>query len=150
LADETITEIMVNGADNIFMVNDGCMQRADSTFHGYDQLYQTTDRLVPLLNLRDDAISLCVGGSLPSGERVNVIILSLSQPRPVLTSRRFPKPYPIVELIRMGSLDPATGILLAAMVRARFNIVVSGGTGTGKTTFLNAMSAFVPATERIV
>lgn len=97
-----------------------------------------------------DESSPMVDARLPTGERVNVIIPPLSLSGPVLTIRRFPKPYPIDELVRMGSLDSPTGILLAAMVRARFNIVVSGGTGTGKTTFLNAMSAFVPSDERIV
>lgn len=150
LADETITEIMVNGPDNIFIERDGRMRRVDATFNGEDQLYQTIDRIVSLVNRRVDESSPMVDARLPTGERVNVIIPPLSLSGPILTIRRFPKPYPIEELIRMGSLDPATGILLAAMVRARFNIVVSGGTGTGKTTFLNAMSAFVPATERIV
>lgn len=150
LADETITEIMVNGPDNIFIERDGRMRRVDATFNGEDQLYQTIDRIVSLVNRRVDESSPMVDARLPTGERVNVIIPPLSLSGPILTIRRFPKPYPIEELVRMGSLDSATGILLAAMVRARFNIVVSGGTGTGKTTFLNAMSAFVPPTERIV
>ncbi|WP_017599690.1 CpaF family protein [Nocardiopsis lucentensis] len=150
LADETVTEIMVNGPDNVFIERAGRMQRVDATFNGEEQLYQTIDRIVSLVNRRVDESSPMVDARLPTGERVNVIIPPLSLSGPILTIRRFPKPYPIDELVRMGSLDAATGILLSAMVRARFNIVVSGGTGTGKTTFLNAMSAFVPTSERIV
>ncbi|AFR06251.1 MULTISPECIES: CpaF family protein [Nocardiopsis] len=150
LADESITEIMVNGPDNVFVERAGRMERIDATFNGEEQLYQTIDRIVSLVNRRVDESSPMVDARLPTGERVNVIIPPLSLSGPVLTIRRFPKPYPIEELVRMGSLDQATGVLLSAMVRARFNIVVSGGTGTGKTTFLNALSAFVPATERIV
>ncbi|MDE3719906.1 CpaF family protein [Nocardiopsis sp. N85] len=150
LADETITEIMVNGPDNVFIERGGRMQRVDAAFNGEEQLYQTIDRIVSLVNRRVDESSPMVDARLPTGERVNVIIPPLSLSGPVLTIRRFPKPYPIDELVRMGSLDQATGVLLSAMVRARFNVVVSGGTGTGKTTFLNALSAFVPPTERIV
>ncbi|MFD6949259.1 secretion protein [Nocardiopsis sp. TSRI0078] len=150
LADETVTEIMVNGPDNVFIERGGRMQRVDAAFNGEEQLYQTIDRIVSLVNRRVDEASPMVDARLPTGERVNVIIPPLSLSGPVLTIRRFPKPYPIDELVRMGSLDSPTGILLAAMVRSRFNIVVSGGTGTGKTTFLNAMSAFVPSDERIV
>ncbi|CAL9420567.1 hypothetical protein SUDANB121_01860 [Nocardiopsis dassonvillei] len=150
LADESITEIMVNGPDNVFIERGGRMQRVDASFNGEEQLYQTIDRIVSLVNRRVDESSPMVDARLPSGERVNVIIPPLSLSGPVLTIRRFPKPYPIDELVRMGSLDQATGVLLSAMVRSRFNLVVSGGTGTGKTTFLNALSAFVPPTERIV
>ncbi|WP_028647457.1 CpaF family protein [Nocardiopsis sp. CNT312] len=150
LADETVTEIMVNGPDHVFVERAGRMQRVDATFNGEEQLYQTIDRIVSLVNRRVDESSPMVDARLPTGERVNVIIPPLSLSGPVLTIRRFPRPYPVEELVRMGSLDTPTGLLLAAMVRARFNIVVSGGTGSGKTTFLNALSAFVPTSERIV
>src|SRR5690606_40674161 len=88
-----------------------------------------------------------VDARLPTVERVNVIIPPLSLSGPIVTIRRFPKPFTIEQLISMGSLDEATGILLASMIRARFNVIISGGTGTGKTTFLNALSAFVPSHE---
>ena len=150
LADESVTEIMVNGPNDIFVERAGRVQRIDTTFASEDQLYQTIDRIVSQVNRRVDESSPMVDARLPTGERVNVIVPPLSLVGPVLTIRRFPRAYQMEELVNMGSLDAATGLLLASLVRARFNVVVSGGTGTGKTTFLNAMSAFVPATERIV
>ena len=150
LADESVTEIMVNGPNDIFIERGGRVQRIDTTFASEDQLYQTIDRIVSQVNRRVDESSPMVDARLPTGERVNVIIPPLSLVGPILTIRRFPRAYQMEELVNMGSLDPATGLLLAALVRARFNVVVSGGTGTGKTTFLNALSAFIPATERIV
>ena len=150
LADETITEIMVNGPNDIFIERAGRVYRIDTAFASEDQLYQTIDRIVSQVNRRVDESSPMVDARLPTGERVNVIIPPLSLVGPVVTIRRFPRAYQMEELVKMGSLDAATGLLLASLVRARFNVVVSGGTGTGKTTFLNALSAFVPATERIV
>jgi pilus assembly protein CpaF len=91
-----------------------------------------------------------VDARLPGGERVNVIVPPLSLTGPIVTIRRFPKPYRLEELIEMGSLDPAMGLFLSACVRARCNIVVSGGTGSGKTTLLNALSGFIPNGERII
>ncbi|HEY3684390.1 MAG TPA: CpaF family protein [Streptosporangiaceae bacterium] len=150
LADDTITEIMVNGPDDVFVERGGLLQRIDTTFASEDQLYQTIDRIVSQVNRRVDESSPMVDARLPTGERVNVIIPPLSLNGPVLTIRRFPRAYQLEQLVRMGSLDEATGLLLTELVRARFNIVVSGGTGTGKTTFLNALSGFVPPSERIV
>ncbi|CAM4023549.1 CpaF family protein [Nocardiopsis rhodophaea] len=150
LADETVTEIMVNGPDNIYIERQGKVQRIETTFASEEQLHQTIDRIVSQVNRRVDESSPMVDARLPTGERVNVIIPPLSLSGPILTIRRFPKPFTIDELAAKGSLDAATGVLLASLVRARFNVVVAGGTGTGKTTFLNALSAFVPGYERIV
>src|SRR5690606_34028614 len=150
LADESITEIMVNGPDNIFIERNGRVQRIETTFASEEQLYQTIDRIVSTVNRRVDESSPMVDARLPTGERVNVIIPPLSLSGPIITIRRFPKPFTIEQLIAKGSLDEATGILLASMIRARFNVIVSGGTGTGKTSFLNALSAFVPSHERII
>ncbi|TQN30932.1 pilus assembly protein CpaF [Haloactinospora alba] len=150
LNDESVTEIMVNGPDSIYIERRGKVERIDTTFASEEQLHQTIDRIVSQVNRRVDESSPMVDARLPTGERVNVIIPPLSLSGPILTIRRFPKPFTIDELVGKGSLDEATGVLLAAMVRARFNIVVDGGTGTGKTTFLNALSGFVPGFERIV
>ncbi|GAA4365997.1 CpaF family protein [Actinomadura verrucosospora] len=150
LADPTVTEIMVNGPDSIFVERAGRVHRLDAGFANEDQLYQTIDRIVAQVNRRVDESSPMVDARLPTGERVNVIIPPLSLVGPILTIRRFPRSYSIEELVSMGSMDQATGMLLAAFVRARLNLVIAGGTGTGKTTMLNALSAFVPESERIV
>jgi pilus assembly protein CpaF len=150
LNDESITEIMVNGPGNVFIERDGRVQRIDTTFASEEQLYQTIDRIVAQVNRRVDESSPMVDARLPTGERVNVIIPPLSLVGPVLTIRRFPRAYSVAELAAKGSLDGPTGRLLAAFIRARLNVVISGGTGTGKTTMLNALSAFVPEHERIV
>ncbi len=150
LADPTVTEIMVNGPGTIFVERAGRVQRLDTGFASEEQLYQTIDRIVAQVNRRVDESSPMVDARLPTGERVNVIIPPLSLVGPVLTIRRFPRAYTIDELVGLGSLNSATAMLLASFVRARLNLVIAGGTGSGKTTMLNALSAFVPAIERIV
>jgi pilus assembly protein CpaF len=150
LADESITEIMVNGPGNVFVERAGRLERASARFRDDEHLYQTIERIVSAVNRRVDESSPMVDARLPSGERVNVIIPPLALTGPTLTIRRFPKPYSIEELVRRGSLDTETSLLLAAFVRARLNVIVSGGTGSGKTTLLNALSAFVQDTQRIV
>jgi pilus assembly protein CpaF len=150
LADSSVTEIMVNGPDTIFVERAGKVHRLDTGFANEDQLYQTIDRIVAQVNRRVDESSPMVDARLPTGERVNVIIPPLSLVGPVLTIRRFPRAYTMEELVQLGSLNPATAMLLASFVRARLNLVIAGGTGSGKTTMLNALSAFVPSTERIV
>ncbi|MEU8122768.1 CpaF family protein [Spirillospora sp. NPDC049024] len=150
LADPSVTEIMVNGPDAIFVERAGRVHRLDGGFASEDQLYQTIDRIVAQVNRRVDESSPMVDARLPTGERVNVIVPPLSLVGPILTIRRFPRAYSIEELVGLGSLDPSTGMLLAAFVRARLNMVIAGGTGTGKTTMLNALSAFVPDHERII
>lgn len=150
LGDPSVTEIMVNGPNDVFIERAGRVQRVESAFANEDQLLQTIDRIVAQVNRRVDESSPMVDARLPTGERVNVILPPLSLIGPVITIRRFPRAYRLEELMNMGALDTPTGLLLAALVRARFNVVISGGTGTGKTTFLNALSGFVPSTERIV
>jgi pilus assembly protein CpaF len=150
LADQSVTEIMVNGPNDVYIERSGRLQRIETTFASEDQLYQTIDRIVAQVNRRVDESSPMVDARLPTGERVNVIIPPLSLVGPVLTIRRFPRAYSIDELVRTGGLDEHSAVLLASFIRARFNVVISGGTGTGKTTMLNALSAFVPNEERIV
>ncbi len=150
LADETVTEIMVNGPREVWVERDGRIERAHAEFTSEAQLYQTIDRIVSQVNRRVDESSPMVDARLPSGERVNVIVPPLSLVGPVLTIRRFPRRFTLSELVESRTLDEPTRRLLTAFVRARLNIVISGGTGAGKTTLLNAMSAAILERERIV
>jgi pilus assembly protein CpaF len=150
LADETITEIMVNGPTEVWIERNGNLSRVDARFTGEAELMQTIDRIVSTVNRRVDESSPMVDARLPSGERVNVIIPPLSLVGPVLSIRRFPRAFTFEQLVRMGTVDPDTADLLRSMVRARLSIVVSGGTSSGKTTLLNALSGFIPSEERIV
>jgi pilus assembly protein CpaF len=150
LADESVTEIMVNGPENVWIERDGRIEQADVRFTSEAQLYQTIDRIVSQVNRRVDESSPMVDARLPTGERVNVIIPPLSLIGPVITIRRFPRRFTLSQLVEMGTLDEATRRALSAFVRARLNIVISGGTGAGKTTLLNALSAAILERERIV
>ena len=150
LADPTVTEIMVNGTDEIYVERDGRLQRSEITFTDEAQLYQTIDRIVSQVNRRVDESSPMVDARLPTGERVNVIIPPLALRGPTLTIRRFPRLFTLQQLVDMDSVDAETVALLAALVKARLNVVISGGTGAGKTTLLNALSAAVPPSERII
>ena len=150
LADASITEIMVNGPDSIFVERAGRVEQLPLRFASNEQLMQTIERIVSTVNRRVDESNPMVDARLPSGERVNVIIPPLSLTGPTLTIRRFPRAYTLPELIGLGSLDEQMLMLLAAFVRARFNVIVSGGTGSGKTTLLNALSGLIPAQERII
>jgi len=150
LADESITEIMVNSESEIWIERSGKLERVDTRFADERQLYQTIERIVSAVNRRVDESSPMVDARLPGGERVNVIIPPLALTGPTLTIRRFPRAYSPQQLVAMGSFDEAMHALLEACVRGRLNIIVSGGTATGKTTLLNALSAFIPPSERIL
>ena len=151
LADPSVTEIMVNGPDEIYVERNGRLERADITFTDESQLYQTIDRIVSQVNRRVDESSPMVDARLPTGERVNVIIPPLALRGPTMTIRRFPRLFTLDQLIEMDSLDPPTDAAAArGRARRKLNVVISGGTGAGKTTLLNAMSAAVPAGERII
>ncbi|WP_445395636.1 CpaF family protein [Streptomyces sp. LE64] len=150
LADATITEIMVNGPDAVFVERGGRVEQLPLRFASEEQLMQTIERIVSTVNRRVDESHPMVDARLPTGERVNVIIPPLSLTGPTLTIRRFPRAYALPELIGLGSLDEPMLMLLSAFVRARFNLIVSGGTGSGKTTLLNALSGLIPSHERII
>ncbi|MFC8586007.1 CpaF family protein [Streptomyces sp. NPDC003444] len=150
LEDASITEIMVNGPDQIFIERGGRVELLPLRFASHDQLMQTIERIVSTVNRRVDESNPMVDARLPSGERVNVIIPPLSLTGATLTIRRFPRAYTLHEMLGLGSLDEQMLLLLSGLVQAKFNLIVSGATGTGKTTLLNALSGLVPDGERII
>lgn len=150
LEDDTVTEIMVNGAEHIFVERAGRIHLLPIRFSSEAQVYQAIDRIVASVNRRVDESSPMVDARLSTGERVNVIVPPLAVDGPTITIRRFPTPYSIDQLIGLDTFDQETADLLGALVRARANILISGGTGSGKTTMLNALSSFIPERERIV
>ncbi len=151
LEDETTTEIMVNGAKNIFIERGGKILRVPVTFESDDHVMRIIDRIVAPMGRRIDESSPYVDARLPDGSRVNAVIPPISLVGPVLTIRKFFKtPITIEKLIGFGSITPEAVQFLKAAVEARLNIVISGGTGSGKTTLLNILSGFIPGDERIV
>lgn len=151
LEDETITEIMVNGAKNIYIERGGKILRVPMSFESDDHVMRIIDRIVAPLGRRIDESSPYVDARLPDGSRVNAIIPPISLVGPVLTIRKFAKnPITIEQLYQYGTLTPEFLEFLKACVQARLNIVISGGTGSGKTTLLNILSQFIPADERII
>ncbi len=151
LEDETITEVMVNGAKNIYIERAGKIHRVPFTFESDDHVMRIIDRIVAPLGRRVDEASPYVDARLPDGSRVNAVIPPISLVGPVITIRKFFKvPITIEQLIQYGSISPEALQFAKACVEARLNIVISGGTGSGKTTFLNILSQFIPNDERIV
>jgi pilus assembly protein CpaF len=151
LADESITEIMVNGPNKIYIERKGKLEKVNLTFESDDHLMRIIDRIVSPLGRRIDESSPYVDARLPDGSRVNAIIPPLALNGPTLTIRKFSKtPLTIDDLIRFGSITAEAVEFLRACVIARLNVIVSGGTGSGKTTLLNILSGFIPDDERII
>ncbi|MBD0349198.1 MAG: CpaF family protein [Thermoleophilia bacterium] len=151
LQDDSITEVMVNGFNRIYVERSGKIERAKETFADDAHLLRIIDKIVSQVGRRVDEASPMVDARLPDGSRVNAIIPPLALTGPTLTIRKFSRdPYTIDDLISFGTLTPKAAQFLQACVRGRLNVLISGGTGTGKTTTLNALSAFVPGDERIV
>jgi pilus assembly protein CpaF len=151
LTDHDVTEIMVNGCEDIYVERSGRLHRTNSRFVSDAHLRRVIDRIVSQVGRRIDESSPMVDARLPDGSRVNAVIPPLSVDGPVLTVRKFAHdPYQSNDLVAMGTFTPETVALLRACVRGRLNALVSGGTGTGKTTLLNVLSAFIPDDERIV
>ena len=151
LEDDTITEIMVNGAKNIYIERKGKIHRVPVTFENNDHVMRIIDRIVAPLGRRIDESSPYVDARLPDGSRVNAVIPPISLVGPVLTIRKFSRnPITVEQLIQFGSVTQEAIMFLKACVESRLNIVISGGTGSGKTTLLNVLSGFIPADERIV
>jgi pilus assembly protein CpaF len=151
LADENVSEIMVNGPDKVFVERKGKLTKTNIIFENNEHVMKVIDRIVSPLGRRIDESSPYVDARLPDGSRVNAIIPPLALNGPTLTIRKFEKdPLTIEDLIRFGSMSSETAELLKACVKARLNIIVSGGTGSGKTTLLNVLSSFIPNDERII
>jgi len=151
LDDPTVTEVMVNGSDNIYVERGGVLERTDARFISEEHLRRIIERIVSSVGRRIDESSPMVDARLADGSRVNVILPPLSLDGSILTIRKFAKdPFTVSDLIAMGTFSGPVAAVLAAAVEGGLNILVSGGTGTGKTTLLNVLSSFVPHQDRIV
>lgn len=151
LEDDSITEVMVNGPNQIYVERKGKLMRVPTKFDSSDHVKRVIDRIVSPLGRRIDESSPYVDARLPDGSRVNAIIPPISLVGPTLTIRKFAKsPITIQNMIDYGSITEAAVEFLEACVFARCNVVISGGTGSGKTTLLNVLSGFIPDDERII
>jgi pilus assembly protein CpaF len=151
LRDESISEVLVNGPDQVYVERNGKLEETDVKFRDVEDLARIIDRIVAPLGRRVDESSPMVDARLPDGSRVNVIIPPLSLIGPCLSIRKFTRAaYAADDLVRLNTLTKDMADFLRACVQARLNIVISGGTSSGKTTFLNILSATIPDNERIV
>jgi pilus assembly protein CpaF len=151
LRDDSVTEIMVNACDRIYVEREGKIERSTASFADNAHLLRIIDKIVSQVGRRIDEASPMVDARLPDGSRVNAIIPPLALKGPTLTIRKFSRdPYTVEDLISFATLTPQAAQFLSMCVKGKLNILISGGTGTGKTTTLNALSAFVPEDERIV
>lgn len=151
MADPTVTEVMVNGDDAIYVERAGKLYLTEARFVSLDHLRQVIERIVSAVGRRIDESTPLVDARLPDGSRVNAVIPPLSVDGPMLTIRKFAKTaFTAADLVEMGTLGPQSAEFVDACVRGKRNILISGGTGTGKTTLLNVVSSFIPDNERIV
>ena len=149
--DPSVSEIMVNGPDSVYIEKKGRLIQSDVKFKDDQHVMKVIEKIVAPLGRRIDESSPMVDARLPNGSRVNAIIPPLSLNGPSITIRKFSeRPFNVRDLINFGTLSPEVAMLLKACVEARLNIVVSGGTGSGKTTTLNVISSFIPDDERII
>jgi len=151
IRDPSVSEVMVNANDEVYFEREGILYLSDVRFRDSDHVLRIIERIVAPLGRRVDESSPMVDARLPDGSRVNVIIPPVSPKSPTITIRKFrADKMTMDELIAAGTIDPELAQFLKACVRLRLNTLISGGTGTGKTTFLNALSAFIPESERII
>jgi pilus assembly protein CpaF len=151
LRDAKISDILVNDKDHVFIEKNGLLQRVDTTFRDDRHLLQIIDRIVSRVGRRVDESSPMVDARLPDGSRVNAIIPPLALDGPSMSIRRFGTgPLAANQLVQLKSVSPEMMEVLSSAVKARISILISGGTGTGKTTFLNILSQYIPRNERIV
>jgi len=151
LEDETITEVMVNGPKNIYIERKGKLERVPFSFESNEHVMRIIDRIMAPLGRRIDESHPYEDARLPDGSRVNAVVPPISLVGPCLTIRKFFKtPITVEKLVEFDAITPEAIEFMKAAVIARLNIVISGGTGSGKTTFLNILSGFIPTDERII
>jgi len=151
MKDDRITEVMINGKDNVFIEKEGKVSRIEQAFESDRRLEDIIQRIVGLAGREVNQANPIVDTRLPDGSRVNVVLPPVSLCGPILTIRKFSKtPMTIGQLIQYGSITKEIAEKLEILVKAKYNIFISGGTGSGKTTFLNALSNFIPKAERII
>lgn len=151
IEDETVTEIMVNGPDAIFVERDGCLQKWEKSFTSREKLEDVIQQIVGKCNRVVNESMPIVDARLQNGARVNAVIRPVALNGPILTIRRFPDtPITMEKLIALGSLTADCAEFLKVLVRARYSMIIGGGTGSGKTTFLSALSNFIPCDERLI
>lgn len=150
LDDPGITEIMINGPDEIFVEKKGQMEKWDKTFQSTEQLSDLIQQIVSRINRAVNTKSPIVDARLEDGSRVHVVLPPIALKGPTVTIRKFPEPITIDKLIQLESLNEEAADFLKSLVRASYNIFISGGTNSGKTTFLNALSQYIPKNERII
>lgn len=151
LEDDSITEIMINGPRNIFVEKNGQLYRYRRQFESEQYLLDIIQRIVGKAGKEVNQANPIVDTRLPDGSRVNVVLPPVSLDGPIVTIRKFSKnPMTVEKLLEYGSITEEASEFLKKLVRAKYNIFISGGTGSGKTTFLNALSNFIPGDERII
>ena len=149
--DDNITEIMINGHENIFIEKSGKLTKLAEKFESEERLEDIIQKIVGLAGREVNQTNPIVDTRLPNGSRVNVVLPPISLNGPIVTIRKFSKtPMTMEQLIKFGSITPKIAEILKCLVKAKYNIFVSGGTGSGKTTFLNALSNYIPKEERII
>ena len=151
MEDREITEIMINGTAPIYVEKNGRIQKTKLSFSDEDRLLSVIGQIVSRANRSVNATNPIVDAVLPDGSRINVVFSGISRDGPAVTIRKFPEyAYSMEDLIRLGSLDEGTAEFLKLLVRAGYNLFISGGTGSGKTTFLNALAEAIPEDERVI